>query len=423
MKALLNFFLRLEKLKTNKRKGWSLYKIKEPSSTADHIFRAAVLAWILNKRKDLNEGKVIKTVLIHHLPDLSLGEENPYAKLLPKDLIPEEKSGGIFQLALGAQKRQEIKRRDQEQKVMKTIIARLPKDFKEEVGALWYEYNNQKSNIAKFTWQVGKTESYLQALEYWKKEDKIEQKYWTRWAKKNLKGPLIAKFRKKIEQLFLSSKRQCDKGRMCDILDFIIEIGELKRLKRRGWVLSEVKRPESVAQHTFQMTMIAWAIGKLKGLDTDRVVKIALAHDLCEVYAGDQTPYDPILTDSAKTNKKLVSKPPRLPYLQKMEWLIKRKDEEWKALVKLTSRLTKSWQEEIVGLWIDFEEGLTKEGRFVYQVDKLVNLLQAIEYWKKDKSFPINRWWIDIKERIDDPDLLKFVKELDGYYSKLEKKE
>ncbi len=421
MRALLNFFLKLEKLKTNRRKGWSLYKIKDPSSTADHIFRAAILAWILNKQKGLDEGRVIKTLLVHHLPDISLGEQSPYEKLLPKHLVPEKRGSSIFQLALGAQNRQEIQRRGQEQRAMKRVVSRLPKEFKEEIVSLWQGYSNQKSKIAKFTWQIGKTESYLQALEYWKSEDKIEQKFWTRWAKKYLRDPLIIKFRREIDHLFLSRKRKCDERRMCDILDFIIETGELKRLKRRGWVLSAVKRPESVAQHTFQMTMIAWAIGQLKGLDTDRVVKIALAHDLCEVYAGDQTPYDPILTDSAKTNKKLASKPPRLPYLQKMEWLIKKKDEEWKALVKLTSRLAKGWQEELVGLWVDFEEGLTKEGRFVYQVDKLVNLIQAIEYWKKDKNFPINRWWVDIKERIDDSDLLKLVKELDKYYSTLEK--
>ena len=41
----------------------------------------------------------------------------------------------------------------------------------------------------------------------------------------------------------------------------------------------------------------------------------------------------------------------------------------------------------------------------------------AIEYWKKDKKFPIVPSWILIKERLDDPLLLKFVAELDKEFA------
>jgi len=101
-----------------------------------------------------------------------------------------------------------------------------------------------------------------------------------------------------------------------------------------------------------------------------------------------------------------------------LEWLLKKRNTEWQAIVKLTSHLPKNLQEEIINLWVDFEEGLSKEGRFVAQVDKIANLVQAIEYFKRDKKFPIMPWWIEIKERVDDPLLLKFVDELDRYFSK-----
>ena len=53
---------------------------------------------------------------------------------------------------------------------------------------------------------------------------------------------------------------------------------------------------ESTAEHTYRMTLMAWILAGEKGdLDICRVIKIALVHDLCEVYAGDLTPYDGIL--------------------------------------------------------------------------------------------------------------------------------
>jgi putative hydrolases of HD superfamily len=424
MKALLGLFIKIGKLKTNKRKGWNLYKLKQPSTTADHLFRAAVLAWALNKERGLEEGEVIKMSLIHHLPDILIGEQTPYDGLLPENLS-QKKANNILQklpqLSLIAERKRDKKRQAQEEKAFRELIKRLPKDFKKEIEALWQEYSFQRSKKAKFVQQAGKLESYLQALEYWKKQGKLNQKIWTHWAKQHLKESIVWNFRKEIDKFFLKSKKKCNSNRMCAILNFLIEVGKLKETKRRGWVLRGIKDAETVAQHTYQMTIMAWAIGSLKGLDTDRIVKIALAHDLCEVYAGDSTPYDPIVA-SGDDIRTMFDKAPRVEYKKRLEWLLEKKNKEWKSLVKLTSHLPKKLQEEIVTLWIDFEEGFSKEGRFVYQVDKLVNLIQAIEYWKKDKKFPINPWWVFIRERIDDPMLLKFLKELDNYHSKLKRK-
>ncbi|MBU4078123.1 HD domain-containing protein [Patescibacteria group bacterium] len=424
MKSLLNFFVKTGKLKQAERKGWLLYGVKNPATSADHIFRATILAWALNKEKKLDEKKLLKSILIHHLPDIFLGEQTPYDSLLPKDILLKENRKAIdillqklSQVSGVAQKKTEIERKKQEEKVLKRLVFRLPEDIKKEVFDLWSETGKRRTKLAKFSWEVGKIESYLQALEYRKTDSKIKEINWTKWMKKNLKDPLISKLRKEIDGLFLKNKKKCEKGKMCDILNFIIQVGKLKRLGRTGWILAGVKNPETVAQHTFQMAFLAWFLGGIKGLDTDRIVKIALVHDLCEVYAGDQTPYDPVLATGIKDVKKLVSKPPRVPYAQRLEWLMEKLNTEWKALSKLTSDLPKELREEMVNLWIDFEEGLTKEGRFVYQVDQVVNLVQAIEYWKKDKSFPITPWWITIKEKIDDPVLLKFIATIDREFS------
>ncbi len=41
------------------------------------------------------------------------------------------------------------------------------------------------------------------------------------------------------------------------LIDFIAEAGKLKRIPRTGWVESGVPDPESVADHSFRVALIA----------------------------------------------------------------------------------------------------------------------------------------------------------------------
>lgn len=426
MSSLLKFFIKIGKLKEAKRSGWLAYGIKNPETTADHVFRAAILAWVLKKKKGLDESRIIKTILIHHLYETYISDITPYGYLLPKSITQKErkKISEILKspppFSLGEQKKRLNDRRQEEGMAVKKLVSKLPDELKKEIEDLWQGYADKRGSVGKFSWQAAKTESFLQSLEYWKKEGKIQHKLWNRWARKNLKDPVILDFKRKIDDAFFSPNKKREKNATSEILNFVIEIGRLKRLRRTGWILRQVKNAETVAQHTFQMTIMSWFLGGVKGLDTDRIVKIALAHDLCEVYAGDQTPYDPILALNKldkEAIRKMVGRPARVPHSVRLEWLLKKRTREWKSIVKLTSFLPKASQSEMVNFWIDFEEGLTREGRFVSQVDKMVNLFQAIEYWKKDRKFPIVPWWINIKEQIDDPLLLKFLEELDKEFA------
>lgn len=196
---------------------------------------------------------------------------------------------------------------------------------------------------------------------------------------------------------------------MRKISDFLIKIGALKEMKRKGWLLRGVKNPESIADHSFRMTIAAWLLASRKGLNISRVIRIALIHDLCEVYAGDSTPYDHFLPKSKSELKKLLAIWPRLTKIEKQRRFLKKYGKEKASLDKLVAGLPLHLKREIKSLWQDYEKGLTQEGRFVRQIDRLENLLQALEYWKKDKKFPINSWWVQIEELVDHPDLIKFM--------------
>jgi len=200
---------------------------------------------------------------------------------------------------------------------------------------------------------------------------------------------------------------------MEELLNFFIEIGKLKRKKRKGWMFRGIKEPETIASHTFRMAIISWLLGERKRLNINKILKTSLIHDLCEVYAGDTTPYDKLLPRDKKQWKQIVSKWPRLSKREKEKSFLEKYTKENQALEKLIVKLPSDIKKEIRNLWADYEKGLTKEGRFVRQVDRVENLLQALEYWKKNKQFAIGPWWVQIEELVDDPILLEFLKTLE----------
>jgi putative hydrolase of HD superfamily len=99
--------------------------------------------------------------------------------------------------------------------------------------------------------------------------------------------------------------------------NFLLEIGKLKNIERRGITFYGVKNPETTNDHTFRTAMMAWIFGNRRKLNLEKLIKIALVHDLCKVYAGDITPYDGFLPRNKKERYKFVRKWPRLPKEQK----------------------------------------------------------------------------------------------------------
>lgn len=71
------------------------------------------------------------------------------------------------------------------------------------------------------------------------------------------------------------------------IVDFLFEVGMLKRTPRSGWQFLGVGS-ESVAEHVFRTTMIAFVLARMDdSVDADRVLRLALVHDLPEARTGD----------------------------------------------------------------------------------------------------------------------------------------
>jgi len=87
---------------------------------------------------------------------------------------------------------------------------------------------------------------------------------------------------------------------MKNTLEFLIEVGRLKNIKRKGVAFYGVKNPDSATDHSFRMAMMIWLFGNEKKINIEKALKIALIHDICKVLTGDITPYDGLLPENKK---------------------------------------------------------------------------------------------------------------------------
>ncbi len=134
--------------------------------------------------------------------------------------------------------------------------------------------------------------------------------------------------------------------------------GELKKIKRSGWIRHGIPEPESVADHTFRTTFIAMIMGDLLKVDMLKLVKMALIHDLAEVLAGDITPYDGVTKEE------------------------KQRREET-SLIQLLSGLPN--RDHYLNLWREYEEQKSQEAIILKNIDRFEMALQANEY---QQEFP-----------------------------------
>lgn len=71
------------------------------------------------------------------------------------------------------------------------------------------------------------------------------------------------------------------------IAAFTHEVGHLKHVARSGWLLPGVRNPESVAEHSFRVGVLAYVVAACEGVNADRAATLGLFHDLPETRIGD----------------------------------------------------------------------------------------------------------------------------------------
>ena len=92
------------------------------------------------------------------------------------------------------------------------------------------------------------------------------------------------------------------------ITDYMLELDALKLINRRTYIGSAIEgtsRVENSAEHSWHLAMACWSISRSFKLDVseEKLLKLALVHDLGEIDAGDTFLYAPN-RDTAHTKER-----------------------------------------------------------------------------------------------------------------------
>jgi putative hydrolase of HD superfamily len=139
-----------------------------------------------------------------------------------------------------------------------------------------------------------------------------------------------------------------------DIAKFLYEAGQLKRVKRSGWWIAGVENPETVAEHSFRTAVIAFILAQLEGVDLEKVVTMALFHDMAEARTND----------AHRIARRYV------------KW----EDVDRKAVEDQSKRLPDGIAKRMTSLFEELGEEVSPEARVVRDADLLECIVQAREY-------------------------------------------
>jgi len=177
-----------------------------------------------------------------------------------------------------------------------------------------------------------------------------------------------------------------------ELARFFTRVQALKRVPRSGWIDRGVSLPdvESVADHTWQTALIAWLTAvDGSALDANRVLQLAMIHDLAEVIVGDQPPYAADEVPDAGDRAALTAFFSRRQVRSEEARAVKREAEN-AAFIDLIADLSPTVRDLLTGLWEEYETQATPEARFVKQADTLEAYMQALHYAAVDISLPMD---------------------------------
>ena len=169
------------------------------------------------------------------------------------------------------------------------------------------------------------------------------------------------------------------------LLELFVAAGRLKSERRKGWVLKlGIDNPESVAEHSFRMALMSMVYSDMRGLDTARVMKMALLHDLPEAIVGDSVPGE-------------ISRR-------------RKREGESAAMEKILGGLPAERRGEYESIWSEFLRGRSQEARLVRQLDKLEMAIQAREYEEAGAGPGTGEFMESARAGIQDEDLLALLR-------------
>lgn len=175
-----------------------------------------------------------------------------------------------------------------------------------------------------------------------------------------------------------------------DPVTFLNLVGDLKKIPRTGWLHHGLINVESIAEHTFRVSILAFMLADDLDCDRSKLVEMALIHDIAEIKAGDIVAEHGTQVDVQQKATKF--------------------EKEKTAMTNL-SQISPNGK-NILKLWEEYEHLNTREAKILKQLDKLEMAMQALEYENPRNPNHLKEFWENIKMHINEPLLLNIFKEI-----------
>jgi putative hydrolase of HD superfamily len=142
-----------------------------------------------------------------------------------------------------------------------------------------------------------------------------------------------------------------DINRVLEFQEFLAAFAQVDRMVHRAHKSKYIF--ENDTEHSFNLAMTAWFLAEyFKELDKNKVIRLALVHDLVEVHAGDTYIYgDQVHLDSQKKREAVA---------------LKKIKDDWYDYPDLAQTIE------------EYERRDSKEAKFVYALDKIMPVMLII---------------------------------------------
>lgn len=139
-------------------------------------------------------------------------------------------------------------------------------------------------------------------------------------------------------------------------LAFIRELDRLKSVYRKALIKCDNNRFENSAEHSWHIALMAQVLKDYaeEPVDISRVVSMLLIHDIVEIDAGDTFAFAPQQDLDAQGDKEL------------------------QAAKRIFGLLPEAQYQQMLALWLEFEQAQTTDARFAKAMDRVLPLLQNI---------------------------------------------
>lgn len=144
---------------------------------------------------------------------------------------------------------------------------------------------------------------------------------------------------------------EVDRERLEREIEFVRTVDRLKKVLRQSQIMSGGRR-ENSAEHSWHLAVMVLVLSRHaeRKINVMKTVRMALVHDIPEVYAGDIFVYH-----DAKKKRKAAR--------------------ERRAARRLFGLLPRAQGGELFRLWREYEAGKSPEARFLYALDRLGPLM------------------------------------------------